>query len=194
MDDVGYAYSVFAVDLGKLKPARDKKLFAALREQYADDLARADEWFDDEIVKKGAPIRARALWELLHATPSQKAHGFQYGYALELLCRHFGERVDKISLTWFDDVLDPLLKKAKRPPSARLLGKGVRPMKVPAPRDFPEIGTVTPAGCVAGIAALAAVAPFVDRDDENVVMVVDEVRGWFERAKAKRRGLVWFVY
>jgi len=190
---MGYAYSVFAVDLKKLKPAKNKKLFDELKEKYGDDFTEADEWFEDDIIKKGAPIRARALWELLYEKPSQTRHGFQYGYALETLCKHFGDRVDETSLTWFDDVLDPLLKKARCPTTEQLLGKGVFPMKIPPPADFPEIGTVTPAGCIAGIGAMATIRPLAG-DDDNALMVIDEVRGWFDRAKAKKRGLVWFVY
>ena len=189
---MGYAYSVFAVDLRKLRP-HGKKLFAELRDKYADDIEEADNWFDTYIIQKGAPTRLRALWQLMMKLPLQKDAGFQYGYCIEMLCKHFGERVDETSLTWFDDVLDPLLKKARCPKTDKLLGKGVFPIKIPPPADFPELGTVTPAGCAAGLRAMTAVKPLTN-GDENLDMVVDEVRRWFELAKAKRRGLVWFVY
>jgi hypothetical protein len=193
---VGYAYSVYAVDLKKLRkrPLREKKWFGALRNAEAEEWKRADEWFDDAIVQRGAPTRARAAWELVFETPSQKKHGFQYGYALEALCRAFGNRVDDASLTWFDETLDPLLAKARCPSTKTLLGSGVYPMAIPPPADFPEIGTVTPAGCVAGIRAMAKIEPLVAKGDDDALMVVREVRGWFERAKAHKRGLVWFVY
>src|SRR5690348_1921903 len=107
---MGYAYSVYAVDLKKLKPG-GKKLFAELREKNAKDIEEADRWFDHYIIEKGAPTRLRALWQLMMKLPLQKDAGFQYGYCIELMCRHFGERVDEASLTWFDDVLDPVLKR-----------------------------------------------------------------------------------
>ena len=62
------------------------------------------------------------------------------------------------------------------------------PLPIPRPADFPEIGSVTPAGCIAGIGALGTIAPHAP--DENARMVIAEVR-WFEPQK---RGLVWFVY
>jgi len=189
---VGYAYSVYGVDLKKLKPG-GKKLFKELREKYAKDVEEADRWHDHYIIERGAPTRLRALWQLMMKLPLQKDAGFQYGYCVELMCKHFGERVDDTSLTWFSDVLDPLMKKARGPKTAALLCAGVLPMKIPKPADFPEIGTVTPAGCVAGIRALTAAKPLTG-DDENLDMVVDEVMLWFKRAKAKKRGLVWFVY
>ena len=190
---MGYAFSVFSVDLKKLAKVwgkNDKKLGKAIREKYAREITEADEWFVDEIVEQGAPTRARALYELLAGKPEKKQHGFQYGYALELLCQHFGERVDQEELRNFDDVLDPLLKKAKCPKTGQLLGRHVLPLPIPRPADFPEIGSVTPAGCIAGIGALGTIAPHAP--DDNARMVIAEVRGWFERAK--KRGLVWFVY
>ncbi|MCX5744239.1 MAG: hypothetical protein NT062_17255 [Proteobacteria bacterium] len=189
---MGYAYSVYSVDLKKLRP-HGKKLFAELRATFADDLAEADEWFDTAIIEKGAPTRLRALYQLMMKLPLQKDAGFQYGYCVEMLCKHFGERVDDVSLTWFSDVLDPLLKQARCPKTDALLGAGVFPMKIPKPSDFPEIGTVTPAKCKVGARAMSLVKPLTD-GDENLDMVVDEVRRWFDAGLANKRGLVWFVY
>ena len=191
---MGYGYSAYAVDLKKLKPSKNADLFEELLEEYEEDFADNFESFSEEIIEGGAPILQRALWELLRGKPSHKEHGFQYGYALEVLCKHFGERVGKEELTWFDDRLDPLLKKARCPNAAQLLGKGILPMTMPAPNDFPEIGTVTPAGCIAGLGALVTVRALVKPGDGVTMMVVDEVRGWFEAAKRKKSGLVTFIY
>jgi hypothetical protein len=195
---MGYAYSVYAVDLKKLKPpagkAARKKLFDELREKHADDIREADSWFDHYIIEQGAPIRLRALWELIHGTCSQKQWGFQYGYCLEMLCRQFGRRVDETSLTWFSDVLDPALKKAKLPKTDVLLGKDKFPLAIPKPRDFPEIGTIDAKACRTGEAAMVKLRAMIDPDDENLVMVVDEVKLWFARANEKKQSLVWFVY
>lgn len=194
MARMGYAYSVYAVDLKKLKRLwgkRDKKLGKALRAKHAEDIKQNTDWFDDAIAERGSPTLGRAIHEILDGKCAAKGHGFQYGYAVELLCRELGGRVDEVSLTWFDDVLDPLLKRAKQPALAKLLGKGVRPMPIPAPADFPEIGTIEPAGLVKLDAALAKLD---DGGDENTKMVIDEVRGWCARAKKQKRGVVWFVY
>ena len=195
---MGYAYSVYAVDLKKLKPpagkAARRKLFDELREEYADDIREADEWFESYIIEQGAPIRSRALWELLHGSCSQKQWGFQYAYCLELLCKHFGRRVDDTSLTWFSDVLDPVLKKAKLPRTDVLLGKDKYPVAIPRPKDFPEIGSIEAKRCPSNAAAMTKVRALVDPDDDNLLMVVDEVTRWFARASEAKQGLVWFVY
>jgi hypothetical protein len=190
---VGYAFSVYAVDLKKLKPTKNKKLVVELRAKYEADFAEADRWFDREIVENGAPSRARALYQLVMGLPLQKSFGFQYAYALETLCRHHGARVGEVDLTWFASALDPLLKRARYPSTAKLLGKGERPMRLPMPDNFPELGMLSPAGCAAGIRAMTAVAPFA-KGDGNAEMVIREVRLWCESAKAKKRGLMWFVY
>lgn len=193
---MGYSFSVYAIDLKKLRKVwgkKDTELLSEIREEHADDISDNDESFEDDIIEGGAPIVARALYEILAGKPEKKDHGFQYGYALELLCKHLGERVDEESLTWFDDILDPLLKKAKCPKTELLLGAHVLPLKIPMPNDFPEIGTVEPNGCIAGLGVMQTIAPLAKGNDD-AKMVIDEVTGWFDKAKKAKAGLVWFVY
>jgi hypothetical protein len=194
---VGYAYSVYTVDLKALRKlwGRGKKnnaLGEEIREELEEDIADNWEAFEDDIIEHGAPLVARAMYEIFAGKPEKKEHGFQYGYALELIVQHIGQRVDDEQLTWFDDVLDPLLKKARCPNVEQMMGRGTLPLKIPMPDDFPEIGTVEPAGCIAAIGALATIRPMTKND--NALMVIDEVRGWFEAAKKMKRGLVWFIY
>jgi len=192
---VGYSYSVYAVDLKALRKVWGKKnsdLFDEIREEQADEIADNYESFEEEIIEKGAPVVARAIYEIFAGKPEKKQHGFQYGYALEMIVRQIGERVGEEELTWFDEFLDPLLKKARCPDTEAMMGRGVLPLKIPMPNDFPEIGTVEPAGCIAAIGALATIRPMTK--DEDTLMIIDEVRGWFESAKKLKRGLVWFIY
>jgi hypothetical protein len=195
---MGYAYSVYAVDLAKLKAlwgSADAKLDAKLAKQHAADYRDKDEWFDHYIAK-GAPTFATAMTEVLAGKATQKKHGFMYGYAIEQLCRHLGARVDKESLTWFDEVLDPLLKKAKQPKLAKLLCRGIFPMPIPKPGDFPEIGTIDTKAGAALIKAMTAIAPLAADDDTGYgpKMLIEEVRGWVTRAQKRKRQVVWFLY
>lgn len=192
---MGYSYSVYAVDLKALRKLWGKKnrdLLEEIRDEQEDEIADNYASFEDEIIEEGAPVIARAVYEIFAGKPEKKQHGFQYGYALEMIVRQIGERIDDEELTWFDELLDPLLKKARCPDTEQMMGSFVLPLKIPMPNDFPEIGIVEPAGCIAAIGALATVRPMTKDDD--TLMVIDEVRGWFESAKKKKCGLVWFIY
>lgn len=187
---MGYAYAVYAVDLNSLRATfgcKDEALYATLCAEYADDLKENASWFEDDIAD-GAPTLARALRDLLWGEPKVE-HGFQYGYAAELLCRHLGERVDDLELASFDEVADPLLRVSK---TSELLGRGVMPMTFPAPEDFPEIGTVEAEACEHsdGMFAYASLMT----DDDNARTVMEAVGRWFDRAQELKRGLVSFLY
>ncbi|MEO8700768.1 MAG: hypothetical protein ABI867_12030 [Kofleriaceae bacterium] len=195
---MGYAYSVYAVDLAKLTKlwgSSDTRLAARLAKAHADEYASKDEWFEGDIAK-GAPAFATAVTEVLAGRPTQKKHGFIYGYAVELLCQHLGSRVDEVSLTWFDKALDPFLKKAKQPKLAKLLGAGILPVPIPKPKDFPEIGTIDAKAGAALVAAMDAIAPLAPPPDDfcNAGAVIVEVRAWVTRAAKRKRQLVWFLY
>jgi len=120
----------------------------------------------------------------------RKQHGFQYGYAVEVLCKHFGNRVDKASLTWFDETLDPLLKRAKQPSIGKLLRRGQSPISIPK-ADFPEIGTLEPHQQTVMARALGAI---ITVDNEDARYVIDELRRWLAAAKKRKHAIVWFVY
>src|SRR5947207_6509076 len=145
---MGYAFSVFGVDLAKLQAAwgsNNTRLAATIKKNQASDLAGNDEWFADEIAK-GAPPIGKAIDEIIAGKPTKKKFGFQYAYALERLCVHFGKRIDDGDLSsGIHESLDPLLKKVKQPKTAKLLCTGTFPLAIPAPREFPEIGTINAA-------------------------------------------------
>ena len=193
---MGYSYTVFAVDLKALrkvwgKGKKNSDLLEEIREDQEDRIADNYESFEEEIIEGGAPVVGRAIYEIFAGKPEKRQHGFQYGYALEMIVRQLGECVGE-ELSWFDEFLDPLLKKARCPDTEAMMGRGVLPLKIPMPNDFPEIGTVEPAGCIAAIGALATIRPMTKDDD--TLAIIDEVRGWFESAKKQKRGLVWFIY
>src|SRR5262245_21450577 len=168
---MGYGFSVYSVDLKKLRTARGSKnarLAAAIKKKQAERFTHADDWFADDIAS-GAPSLATALDELIAGKPTKKKYGFQYGYAIELLCEHFGKRIDEGDLSSrIDESLDPLLAKAKKPTLSKLLRSGVFPLAIPEPRDFPEIGTIDAKAMTALGSALAAIEPMIPPDDDEL--------------------------
>lgn len=194
---MGYPFSAFAVDLKKLAAAagsEDKKLEAALAKKNAKHYAENAEWFEDEIAK-GAPTLAAAVSEIIAGkTPKKSKHGFQYGYALEVLTKHFGTRIDEDELgLGCNEALDPCLKKAKKPSFEKLTKEGVFPIAIPAPADFPGIGTMNAKDIAACLAALDAIAPQT-KEDDDAGEIADALRSWCKKATKKKRDLVWFYY
>jgi hypothetical protein len=194
---MGYAYSVYGVDLAKLKAlwgCKDAKLAAAIKKKHADRIDDNTESFEDEIEDEDAPTLGVAIDEIFAGKCKQKDHGFQYGYALELLCHHLGKRIDEESLSYFDDWIDPLLGKAKHSEkdTQKLIGANTFPIKIPEPADFPTIGTLDDAGMKKLDAALDKIEPLATDDDAKEI--IKELRGWTSRARKAKRQIVWFVY
>jgi hypothetical protein len=192
---MAYQHAVFAIDLkafrdvwGRENPA----LGDDIRDDQAEAIASNYDQFEEDIVQHGAPVVARAMYEIFAGRPEKSRHGFQYGYALKLIACQLGEQVGGGELAWFDELLDPLLLRARCPTVEHMMGRGVLPLEIPRPTDFPEIGTVEHGGCLIGLEALAMIRPLTT--DATTLRVIDEVRGWFEIAAKTKRGLIWFVY
>ncbi|MGW4028757.1 DUF7691 family protein [Streptomyces sp. NPDC004838] len=71
--------------------SRDDQLLKVIRGEFADDLARDDDFHSYEI-EQGAPTAEAALHAVIHGGPFSKdpSHAFQYGYAYERLCSFTG--------------------------------------------------------------------------------------------------------
>lgn len=194
---VGYSYNVYAVDLARLQKlwgSADDKVKKALLKKQATRIAENDETFEDTI-QDGAPTLTTCIDDIFAGKITKKQHGFQYGYALEVICAHLGSRIDDLELSWFDEFLDPYLKKAKQPSTQKLVGRDVRPIAIPKPEDFPEIGTIDAAGMTKLAAALDAIEASVEEDeDDDAAEVMEELRGWLSLAKKAKQQIVWFVY
>jgi len=194
---MGYPYSAHAVELAKLTRAagsKDAKLEAALAKKYAKHYAENAEWFADEIAD-GAPTLGKAVADIIAGTvPKRSKHGFQYGYAVEVLVMHFGERIDEDEVgLGCEAAIDKYLKKAKQPTTETLTKLGVYPVAIPAPEDFPGIGTMTAKDMKALLAAFDAATPLWANDD-GAKEVSAAFRSWCEKALAKKRELVWLYY
>lgn len=116
---------------------------------------------------------------------------YMYGYALEVMCQTLGKRVDEEELSWFDEFIDPHMKRS----SMKLLGDNRRPIPFPEPDDFPGIGSIDTKQVIAAEPFfVASLAVAKKKDDDDAIEVFDEVLGWLRAAKKKKCGLVWFVY
>ena len=193
---MGYSFSVYAVDLDKLTAVagkNDRKLLAAVLKKQAEEIADNDESFEEEIAK-GTPSLAVALQQIIEGKiKAPKGSGYQYGYALEVLCAHLGERIEEEDLSWFHEFIDGYLKKVKSRSSMKLLGEDKLPIRIPKPDDFPGIGSITLEQVIAATPFFTAAAKLAT-DDDDATEVFDEIVGWLKVAKKKKRGLVWFVY
>ena len=184
------------MDLDKLAAAagkNDRRLLAAMLKKQAEEIADNDESFEEEIAK-GTPSLPVALEQIVAGTiKAPKGSGFQYGYALEVLCAHLGERIEEEDLSFFHEFIDGYLKKVKSRSSMKLLGEDKLPIRIPKPADFPGIGSITLEQVIEAT-PFFTVASALAIDDDDATEVFEEILGWLKVAKKKKRGLVWFVY
>src|SRR4051794_34596265 len=87
----GYSTVAYAIDIDRLRSAfgsGDEELLREVETKQARSLRRGDETFED-MIRDGAPTRREALRQILAGEiQGPDWAGFQYGYALELLCKH----------------------------------------------------------------------------------------------------------
>jgi hypothetical protein len=203
---VGYAPTAYVVDLAALRAmfgCHDPKLAGKIVKKHAADVADKDAWFADDIAN-GAPDVATALAEIIAGKCTKKQHGFQYAYALELACKHLGTSLyaaDWINAGFLDALQAALPKGAvKKLLTANHVTENPRPVvRIPLPKDFPGMGYFESAQCKEALAVLKAVkldpdARYGDFDGEDLAEGLAELRGWFHKAVAKKRGLMVFTY
>ena len=191
---MGYGVHAYAVDLAKVRSvvgSGDAKLVKQIAKKSADELEQIDDIDDAE------PSAKECLAQLVDGETEDGDVNFKYGYALELVCRHFGEWLPNRSWSamrfdWFDTVDKAIGKLGKRSLSARVFYSGV-PVEIPRPEDFPMIGHLEKDEIVELAAALRAAKAKKKKLAPDVVESLDELLGWLD-AGAKRGGLVTFYY
>ncbi len=194
---MGAGFAAYAIDLAALSAVfggKDPALVDRVIRRAGERIRHADEWFGERIAA-GAPSLRIALEEIVDGHCKAKRHGFQYVYALELLCLTLGTQVAHGDLSYrVEHDLEPLLRTAKQPRWAKLLAKGVLPMPIPKTSKadaYPACGSLTPAG-VDGLRVALHALQKLPRKDEALTFALAELREWVEGAK--ERGLVWFLY
>jgi len=96
---MGYCVTPFAVGLSQVSQAigsKNEPLLRALVDKFADDFEQYDEMavdcHDNEDLDDPLTIQT-ALTQMIMGDPYNRQLGFMYGYALEFLCFHHGERL-----------------------------------------------------------------------------------------------------
>jgi hypothetical protein len=212
---VSYSLIPYVVDLDTLIRAvgsKDESIIAVVLEHDPEAFAEdepEDEPDDDEI------SLGQALRDLVMGQPPVEGSAHQYGYALEQLCHHLGERLDcdewcdirweVIEATGMEEIMD---RKS--------------PVPLPETDDFPAVGYLT-AGEVAALAAkleqgplttaapsgqqraptrpagpgallLRGIARRAALSEADTRELLDEYGLWLRKAAAKKQGLVFFYY
>lgn len=180
---MGYQTTVYAVDLRDLRAAfgsNDGDLLRDISERYAEDFADADESFETEIAAGALTLEA-AIAELIQGTLSgSPSTAFQYGYALEILCRHFGTKLDTDMLGEIEGI-----------GLAEQLATAGPPIAIPTPEDdFPVIGYMTHQETVAELQRIEGVELSHPRPSVNTAIA--QLRSCLEEARRQSLDLVAF--
>jgi hypothetical protein len=204
---MGYILSAIAVDLGEVSgtvASGKRQLLSALVEQFEDEFGQFDEMAADcagDEEGGGALTMRRALAQMVMGEEYDEGPGFMYGYALEFLCRHFGETLPNgewsamPSGTRWAEAVDRELGNAGVPESVfrvgtHLLNRGA-PIAIPEIDDFPGIGYLTRGEVKAAQAALR-VAKLSSIMDKEVLASIKEVQRWLQTCAESGRDLVCF--
>lgn len=154
----------------------------------------------DEVNDEDELSLENALFDLLVGGELNPDFGHKYAYALELLCDHFGERLDNSAWSamrsdWAEHVHEAMkqfgIDEEALSLNDHLLFRG-SPIPIPAPADFPsigflrknEIGNATDAMDAAALSSL----------DEETKEPIMQIRAWLERCGELKCDLVCFYY
>ncbi|MFD8595468.1 hypothetical protein ACFV1L_10745 [Kitasatospora sp. NPDC059646] len=178
----------------------DDRFLETLRAEFADRLAEADEYFEDEIAD-GAPSAYEALRAVVHGGPftAPEQYVFQYGYAYERLCEFTGRFLPNDSFTphrgdWLSVVDRGLTDLGVTAVSVTDFAHGAAPAPVP-PSCTPGCGSWTPDQVALGLrqfgdtmeAVEAGRIPLPPLGDQSLVDAVFQALGWM-KAAAERPG------
>jgi hypothetical protein len=182
---MGYRTLSYGVDIDRLRSAfgsRDEAMLGEIEREFADQFRDNDRWFSDEI-GRGAPSLREALAQIARGEiTGGEATGFQYGYALELLCKRLGHELDNDDLIEFVDDLEI---------PTGLLSSGP-PLPIPPPLDFPAIGFLTADQVRDEYARLEGLD--LSHDDKDIEAAREEFRSYLRQASERGLGIVTFAY
>ncbi len=181
---MSYSTAIYAVDLQLLESSfgsKDVDMLRHIKRQYGHLFQEADEWFDDKI-SQGVPTLEEAIAELIEGTLTAPAlAAFQHGYALEMLCRHFGARLNSDALGMIEGM-----------GVAERLALSGPPIAIPRSEDFPVIGYMTYQQTVAELQRMEGKTfSYTDKYVETAHM---QLKSCLEEAERRRVGLVAFCY
>lgn len=175
----------------------DVRVRRAIGGRFKREMAEDDEYFAYEI-ENGAPTRYAALTAVVEGGPFDAAHGFQYGYAYQMICAFHGRRLwgnsfSPFKYAWLGHVDEALKDLGITAVTVSELGYG---LPAPLPHtDLPGHGVWTPEACAAALAQYEAVTEeqFAALDGD-VREAVEEIGGWLRETRTHPgRGIVGFL-
>lgn len=202
-EGMSMALTLYLVDLAKARAAigsRDDKLRRQICGRFRADLERADDWFSTEI-EGGAPKRYDAIKAVFEGGPFDRRFAFQYGYAYEMIVRHFGNYLDNNCFSpyrgdWLEQV-DRGMAALGLPVRVTTFMYGGLPDPLPRPDDFPGYGEWSAAPCAEGLSQWRAKSPLREDfvADRQVLEAIESCAEWMKAAVGKPgSGIAGFGY
>ncbi len=185
------ALTIYLVDLATARAAvasHNDKLRRMIGGRFKEDFARADHWFSGEIAQ-GAPTRHDALKAVIEGGPFLDRQGFQYGYAYEMIVRHFGKYLNNNAFSpfrgdWLEQV-DRGLAALKL--SVRVTAfYGTPPSPIPPPDEVPGYGEWSHEQCAQGLVEWDATTTEQRQAvDPEVLSAITDCVEWMRATRAK---------
>lgn len=200
---MSYGITPIAVDLAEVRRAigsEDEALLGELVAEFEDRLAEIEAMSDPDA--KGQVTTVGALGHLIRGEGPDMSWWvrFKYGYALEMICLHFGEELPNeewLDMRWeWAERVDEALGRAGVPADRFrmvffLMTRGL-PVDAPPTDDLPAFGHLLRDEMPAAREALdGADRAALDREE---AAAIDQVRRWLESCMAAGRDLVCFYY
>jgi hypothetical protein len=197
------ALTVYLVDLAKARAAvgsRDDKLRRQICGRFKADIERADDWFSSEI-EGGAPKRYDAIKAVFNGGPFERRGAFQYGYAYEMIVRHFGKYLDNNDFSPFRgdwlELVDRGMAAIGLSLRVTTFMYGKVPDPLPRPDDFPGYGEWSHAQCSEGLSQWQRYhsGPSNTEIDPQVLAAIRSCSDWMNAAVQKPgAGIAGFGY
>jgi hypothetical protein len=204
---MGYILTAIAADLGKVSGAvgsRNKELFGDLLDMFGNGFGQFDEmatdYADEDDGEKPLTMR-EALTQMVMGEAYNKQFGFMYGYALEFICRYFGEFLPNgewsamPSGSGWAETVDRGLAVAGVPESVLRVGRHLMnrgsPIAIPEIQDFPGIGYLKLEEIESALRSLEN-AKLTAIEDNYVVTSIQEVHSWLQTCANSNCDLVCF--
>ena len=184
---MSYSLVPYFVDLDQLRRvvgSKDETLIAAV---HASDPARFDDAGGENDDGYGEELSlGAALSQLVMGEKLNKSHAHQYGYALERVCEHVGQRLTCnlwCGVRWAameDTGVDAILTRSGPP------------VKLPPIPDFPTIGYLDRQEVRAMVEQMGEEG--LGHEDAELRELLKEFEGWLREAAGSGKDLILFYY
>lgn len=140
---MSYCLYIYAIQLDKLKKycgSQDASILQTCETRLAGLMGH----HNHDPIASGAPSLRMALKQLIYGEVLDQAYGFQYAYALKLLCELYGESLDNQGWSGirihYLDLMGKILEKYQLEKHLRALLYRGAPIKIPFIDEFPAMG------------------------------------------------------